>query len=107
VRKDLIEPIWEYHHDLGKCIIGGHVYRGTRVPELEGLYIYCDYVTGQLWALRYDKDKGRVVANRTIREKGIPILSFGEDEKGEVYFLEETATGKGIHRFARPKDAKP
>jgi glucose/arabinose dehydrogenase len=107
VRKDLIEPIWEYHHDLGKCIIGGHVYRGTRVSELEGYYLYGDYVTGQLWALRYDKDKGRVVANRTIREKGTPMLSFGEDEKGEVYLLQETLTGKGIHWFVRPKDGKP
>jgi glucose/arabinose dehydrogenase len=106
VRKDLIDPIWEYHHDLGKCIIGGHVYRGSRVPELEGSYVYGDYVTGQLWALRYDKDKGRVVANRTIREKGTPMLSFGEDEKGEVYLLQETLTGKGIQWFVRPKEGK-
>jgi glucose/arabinose dehydrogenase len=106
VRKDLIDPIWEYHHDLGKCIIGGHVYRGSRVPELEGSYLYGDYVTGQLWALRYDKDKGRVVANRTIREKGTPMLSFGEDEKGEVYILQETLNGKGIHWFVRPKEGK-
>jgi glucose/arabinose dehydrogenase len=106
VRKDLIDPIWEYHHDLGKCIIGGHVYRGSRVPELEGYYLYGDYVTGQLWALRYDKDKGRVVANRTIRDKGTPMLSFGEDEKGEVYLLQETLTGKGIHWYVRPMEGK-
>jgi glucose/arabinose dehydrogenase len=106
VNKDIVEPIWEYHHDLGKCIIGGHVYRGAGVPVLEGMYIYCDYVTGQIWALRYDEAKKRVVANRTIRQKGTPILSFGEDEKGEVYSLEETATGKGIRMFAQPKGGK-
>ena len=52
--KELIEPILEYNHSLGKCIIGGFVYRGKNVPELEGAYLYADYVTGQLWALWYD-----------------------------------------------------
>ncbi len=106
VRKDLIEPIWEYHHDVGKCIIGGHVYRGSRLPELDGAYVYADFVSGKLWALRYDAGKGRVVANRPIREKGIPVLSFGEDEKGEVYMLEESLTGKAIHWLVRPKETK-
>jgi glucose/arabinose dehydrogenase len=106
VRKDLIEPIWEYHHDTGKCIIGGPVYRGPRLPELDGLYLYADYVTGKMWALRYDEAKRRVVANHTIKGRGLPILSYGEDEKGEVYFLEETPTGKGIHWFVRAKEAK-
>src|SRR5207302_1566521 len=35
-RKEFIDPIWEYHHDVGKCIIGGTVYRGSGVPELRG-----------------------------------------------------------------------
>jgi len=55
-------------------------------------------------SLRHDEAKGRVVSNRPIRDPNVPVMSFGEDEKGEVYFLEETATGKGIHRFARPKE---
>ncbi|HEY2759213.1 MAG TPA: PQQ-dependent sugar dehydrogenase, partial [Pirellulales bacterium] len=31
---DLIDPIFEYHHDIGKCVVGGCVYRGKQVPEL-------------------------------------------------------------------------
>lgn len=86
-RPDLIEPIWEYHHDIGKSITGGSVYRGKQVPELAGAYIYADFVTGQIWALWYDAEKKEVTANRTLLEKGAPIMSFGEDDNGEIYML--------------------
>ena len=56
-----------------------------------------------IWALRYDEDKGRVVANRPIRDPQLPIMSFGEDEKGEVYFMTYSPTGKGIYWFVRSK----
>ncbi|HKB02349.1 MAG TPA: PQQ-dependent sugar dehydrogenase, partial [Gemmataceae bacterium] len=101
-RPEYIEPIWEYHHDVGKSITGGHVYRGTRLPELEGYYLYADYVTNKLWALRYDDKLKRVVANRPIPDKGVPVMSFGEDDAGDVYFMSYTASGRGIYRFGRP-----
>jgi glucose/arabinose dehydrogenase len=100
-RKDLIEPIWEYHHDVGKSIIGGLVYRGKEFPELDGAYLYADYVSGKIWALWYDPAKGRVVANRPIRDRGLPIMSFGEDSKGEAYPMTYSATGKGVYRLKR------
>lgn len=101
-RPEYIDPIWEYHHDVGKSITGGHVYRGTRVPELEGHYLYADYVTNKLWALKYDDKEKRVVANRPIPDKGVPVLSFGEDEPGDVYFMTYSASGRGIYRFGKP-----
>jgi glucose/arabinose dehydrogenase len=94
--KEMIEPIWEYNHSVGKCVIGGFVYRGKSVPELEGAYLYADYVTGQLWALWYDAATEKVTANRTIRKSGTPVLSYGEDDNGEVYFLTE----RDIFKFA-------
>jgi glucose/arabinose dehydrogenase len=103
-RKDLIEPIWEYHHDVGKSITGGHVYRGKRVPALEGLYLHGDYVTGLIWGLRHDGEKKRVTANHVLRPGGFPVYSFGEDDKGEVYVLTSTGNGKGIYRFAQAKE---
>lgn len=97
---DVIDPIFEYHHDLGKSITGGVVYRGRAVPELVGHYLYADYVAGRLWALHYDEADRRVTSNREIPlPASIPILSFGEDEAGEVYFTTFSSDGRGIWRF--------
>jgi glucose/arabinose dehydrogenase len=97
----LIEPIWEYAHDVGKSITGGCVYRGTNWPELTGHYLYADYVTAKIWALQYDERRKSVVAHRSIPydDKSQPIVSFGEDEAGEVYFTVVTAKGVGIYTF--------
>ncbi|QDU22926.1 PQQ-dependent sugar dehydrogenase [Urbifossiella limnaea] len=92
--KDMIDPVWEYHHDIGKSITGGTVYRGTKAPELDGHYLYADYVSGRVWALKYDG--GRVVANRPVKWTGAPVYSFGEDERGEQYLLTATTNGRGI-----------
>jgi glucose/arabinose dehydrogenase len=100
--KEFIDPIWEYHHDVGKCIIGGHVYRGPRLPELDGYYLYGDYVSNKIWALRYDEAKKRVVANRPIKDRNLPMFSFGEDEKGEVYMLTPSVDGKSIWWLTKP-----
>jgi glucose/arabinose dehydrogenase len=101
VNKNMIDPIWEYHHSVGRSITGGHVYRGKRFPELDGHYLYGDFVTSKIWALRYDDAKKRVVANRPIRDLGLPILSFGEDEQGELYLLTSTITGQSVRQFVR------
>lgn len=94
-RSDLIEPIWEYHHDIGKSVTGGHVYRGKKLPQLAGCYLHADYVSGKLWALKVD-DQFNVVANHTISGNVSPIMSFGEDEQGEVYY---TTDGGQIYKF--------
>lgn len=98
-REDLIEPIWEYHHDVGKSITGGSVYRGKRLPELVGCYFYADYVTAKHWALRYDPEQKKVVANYALQgNDNMPVVTFGEDEAGEIYYC--TDVGQ-IHRFRK------
>jgi len=96
-----IDPIWEYDHQLGKSITGGFVYRGSRLPELQGMYLYADFVSGKIWALKYDETLGKVTSNMGIASTGFPVLSFGEDEVGEVYYMLETVDGRGIYRFDR------
>ncbi|MDA7977975.1 MAG: PQQ-dependent sugar dehydrogenase [Pirellulales bacterium] len=96
----MIDPIWEYHHDIGKSITGGFVYRGKNIPELQGAYLYADYVSGQIWALWYDTDSQQVTANREIPlPESIPVMSFGEDEQGEAYFTTFSLEGQGIYRL--------
>lgn len=95
----LVEPIWEYHHDVGRSITGGNVYRGKDVPALDGFYVYSDYVSGRIWALQYDAAKGRVVANRPLPGPGLQALSFGEDAAGEIYLLRASSDGKTIFRL--------
>ena len=102
-RPDLIDPILEYHHDIGKSITGGSVYRGTRVPELVGKYIYADYVSGLLWALEYDEAEGKIVANYSLTGDKLPVMSFGEDEKGDIYF---TTPFGSLFRFRSGVDPK-
>jgi len=90
----LIDPVWEYHHTVGKSITGGGVYRGKTVPALVGKYVYADYVTGLLWALEHDGT--RTVANYSLTGEKLPVMSFGEDESGELYF---TTTFGQLYKF--------
>ena len=102
----MIDPIWEYHHEVGKSMTGGLVYRGKALPELVGSYIYGDYITGRIWALQYDDSKKRVVANRPLERTRDLIMSFGEDEAGEIYYLAGSYSNKGIYRFIRGENKR-
>ncbi|MDX1962422.1 MAG: PQQ-dependent sugar dehydrogenase [Pirellulales bacterium] len=101
--EELIDPIWEYDHQVGKSITGGVVYRGKLVPELIGKYLYADYVSGKLWALDYDQKSQKVLGNYEIPSPSLPVITYGEDEAGEVYLSIVTPNGKGIYRFASGK----
>jgi quinoprotein glucose dehydrogenase len=101
-RKDLIEPLIEYPHtdDWGKSVTGGEVYRGKATPELDGYYLYGDYVTGKVWGLKYDYDSKKVTANRPIEWSNLPVFTFGSTESGEV--LMSTMSGGGrIYKFVK------
>lgn len=79
----LIDPVIEYSHKEGQSITGGYVYRGKAMKGLVGAYIYADYVSGTIWALRYDGKQ--VTAWKTLLEQPKNIATFGEDPDGELY----------------------
>ncbi|MDH4071247.1 MAG: T9SS type A sorting domain-containing protein, partial [Ignavibacteria bacterium] len=95
----LILPVWEYSHSLGFSITGGYVYHGSSVPELEGRYIYADYVTGRIWSLEYDGINPAV--NTLLLDSNIGISAFGIDEDGELYICD---LGGAIYSFTPTVD---
>ncbi len=90
-------PVVEYGRDFGCSITGGYVYRGQRLPELRGVYLYADYCSGRIWGLRWDGE--RVTEQAQLARATFQIPSFGEDEAGEVYVL---GFDGGIYTFAGP-----
>jgi len=79
-----IDPILEYPHSQNnKSITGGYVYRGKAIPGLVGWYIYGDYSSGRIWALK-QKD-GKVLANVELLHSRTQPSSFGQDAEGELY----------------------
>ena len=98
----LIDPIFEYDQSVGKSITGGVVYRGKQLPELYGAYLYADFVSGRIWALRYDGVK--VTSNIELSAPKLQISAFGEDAAGEAYF---TAFDGYVYKLVPPKERRP
>ena len=88
-------PVAEYGRDGGCSVTGGYVYRGRRMPSLYGAYLYGDFCSGKIWALRHDG--AAVTEQMQIADTGLSISSFGEGPSGEVYVL--TFEG-AVYRFA-------
>uniref|UniRef100_A0A3Q1G199 HHIP-like protein 1 n=1 Tax=Acanthochromis polyacanthus TaxID=80966 RepID=A0A3Q1G199_9TELE len=100
---DDILPIFAYPHKLGKSVTGGYIYRGCQMPNLNGLYIFGDFMSGRLMSLKENTTTGEWQYTEICMGRGqtcrFPklidshykyIISFAEDEAGELYFL---ATG--------------
>ena len=83
----LEQPIWEYGHGQGRSITGGFIYRGSDIPELQGKYIYGDFVSGRVWALSLNGETvtGNDQLFRLADVDTFIIASFGLDEQGEIY----------------------
>ncbi|MBI5016134.1 MAG: PQQ-dependent sugar dehydrogenase [Deltaproteobacteria bacterium] len=76
-------PVVEYTHAGGNCsVTGGFVYRGGRLPALQGIYLYGDYCSGRIWGLRRN---GAAWENGLLLTTALQISSFGEDEAGNLY----------------------
>jgi glucose/arabinose dehydrogenase len=78
-------PVAEYDHSSGCSVTGGYVYRGSRLAALQGAYIYGDYCTGTIWALR--PAAGGAWRTSVLFQSALNISSFGEDEAGELYVV--------------------
>jgi glucose/arabinose dehydrogenase len=93
-----VEPIWDYPRGEGTSISGGFVYRGTKYPDLNGQYIFADYASGRIWALRPDGTR-RVTADRVRQIAQVPsATSFGLDpHTGDILV---TSLTQGVLRLS-------
>ena len=77
-------PVWEYDHSQGDIsVTGGFVYHGSALEQLEGLYVYADYVSGRIWSL--DVSDPANPKNIELVNADFPISSFGVDQNQELY----------------------
>lgn len=81
--KGLKPPIYSYDHNYGSSVTGGYVYRGSARPDLKGWYIFGDFSTGNIWALRSGASSSPEVVKLLASDKN--IASFGVDAAGELY----------------------
>jgi putative heme-binding domain-containing protein len=84
------DPVFAYPHGLGFSITGGYVYRGSRSPSYDGVYIFGDYNTRLIWGLR--QRDGKLDCVYQIGNAPNGIASFGTDQRGEIYLV----TYKGV-----------
>lgn len=91
----LTEPVEEYSHAGGRCsVTGGYVYRGCKIPELYGRYLYAEYCTDQIWSFRMAGGVATDSMQHTadlVPDSGFAITgvsSFGVDGAGELYICD-------------------
>ncbi|MDQ6720084.1 MAG: PQQ-dependent sugar dehydrogenase [Candidatus Dormibacteraeota bacterium] len=88
------KPVASYSHVGGLCsITGGYVYRGSRIPALNGFYVLGDYCTGKIWSLVRLGGKWYL---SPLVDTAFHISSFGEDEAGELYVVDLNGA---VYRF--------
>lgn len=95
----LTDPIFEYDHQDGVAVLGGFVYRGSRIPELFGKYVFGDFAGGEgsQGRLFYGDLSTHEIFEMQIATSGVPLPSFvysiGQDPYGELYITGTTADG--------------
>ena len=106
-----VDPLYEYRHGSGpfegSSVTGGYVYRGPETA-LRGRYFFADFARRQLWSFDVASDGAPdpQTALATIvrwnealfpRRHTLPrIVSFGEDARGNLYFVD---LGGGVYRI--------
>src|SRR5260370_41126569 len=101
----ILPPTLDFPHPEAASITGGYVYRGKRLQALIGDYICGDWVTRKLWGTRFERADpvDRIVWHKELAQSTLRIVAFGEDNDGELYFLNYDDPG-GIYRLV-PNDA--
>jgi uncharacterized repeat protein (TIGR03806 family) len=90
-----VAPIVEHPHSEARSLTGGVVYNGSKHPTLRGAYLYGDYATGNVWAVRHDTV--RVTWKQQLSRSTLQIAGFGIDSSGEPVIVDH---GGGLYQLA-------
>lgn len=65
------EPVHAYTRMRGEgiCIVGGLLYRGQKLPQLDGSFVFADWGYGTVWALDIDPASGKAVRRSVLHRK--------------------------------------
>jgi glucose/arabinose dehydrogenase len=97
-RDGLLLPVFDYANQGQNCAItGGFVYRGQTIGGLQGAYVFADYCSGIVWALR--KQGSSLAGEGQIADAPFMISSFAQGNDGELYVLEYSPNGGGIYKL--------
>jgi putative heme-binding domain-containing protein len=88
----IIPPVKDHPHTEANSVIGGPVYRGRKLPGLAGSFVYGDYITGTIWAIRPDEDNS--YSHTTLVDTDLRIVAFTEASGGQLYVLDYDFTGQ-------------
>lgn len=88
----LTDPVHDYgNHSTNCTVVGGYVYRGHDIPDLDGTYFFAEYCADNIWTMSSptsgiqdrtnELESGGVVSNS--------IVSFGQDIDGEIFVVQQ------------------
>ena len=95
-------PVLEYEHGTGplqgRTVTGGYVYRGP-VLALRGLYIFGDFISGNIWSLpATELIQGTTLTSSRFTRRNVDfaadlgtlnmIVSFGEDSQRNLFIVD-------------------
>jgi uncharacterized repeat protein (TIGR03806 family) len=89
----VVKPTVEHSHSEARSLTGGVVYYGKQLPELSGAYIYGDYSTGMIWAVKHDGQQ--ILWHKPIADTTLQIAGFGLDTRGELLVVDHRGQGQG------------
>lgn len=99
----IVPPTAEHHHAEARSLTGGVVYRGNKLPDLDGTYVYGDYSTGRIWGIRHDGEK--VTWHQELVDTPFQITGFTQTPEGDLLVVD---LGSGLHRIEpRPPATEP
>ncbi len=108
-----VDPVFDYGHspdpDSGKprcSVIGGYVARDPGLGALYGSYVYSDYCSGTLRALRLPAAGGVPSHECSLDFQVENPVSFGEDSRRRLYVVAEGGT-VSLLGGAPPADCPP